>query len=236
MLEKNTSKLVKIKLEPQDKDIRAEIELPAKHFKLSTELNYKDQEKSAVSVLEELESKLISRLQAIGRVIDLLQEQNSKLTAKVVQLEEERGSFVAENKQIKEQLASQKITHQKLQQQMDQGLDQMELYKSTFQTEVNKKLQSLTSELNQYKGSSQATTAKIQADLTQLDHVEQQHHKRLSEEIHTLVQFKTKAHANITELRNCCQLMSGAMHNAGVGTGCLREIDAWNKCLGRMSI
>lgn len=236
MLKNNTSKIVKIKLEPQDHEIREEIELPTKRFKLPPELNDKVQETSVILLLEALESKLTSKLQAMSRITDMLQEQNTILTGKVVKLEQESNSFVAENKYLKEQLASQEIEHQKLQQQMDQSLQQMDSSKKTLQAEISKELQKLTSKLSQYKDSSQATKTKIQADLTQLEVIEQQHNKKLSEEIHTLVQFQAKTNTNITELRNCCELMSGAMGNARVGTGGLREIDAWNKCLGRMSI
>jgi myosin heavy subunit len=161
MFEKNTPKIVKIKLEPQENDIREE-EQTNSYTKKDQVLELQENKQSIEQVVDTLRSSIIEQtiaFDALRKRCDLLEKQNNEL---------------------KQTLDSQKQDSQKLYQSAINKSDESH---NVLKNEQNNKLAThidqTTTMVDGYIKKTESTIAKFQTELTLLQQKEQSHHQLL---------------------------------------------------------
>jgi len=191
MFEKNTPKIVKIKLEPQDNEIREEIELPAKRFKLSLELNDEQEDDQTIGDInteshsnsyakKEQVLELQANKQSIEQVVDALRSSIIEQKAAFDVLKQKCDHLEKQNNELKQALDAQKQDSQQLYQSTIKKVD--ENY-NVLKNEQNNKLAThidqTTTVVDGYMKKTENTIAQFQTELTILQQKEQSHHQLL---------------------------------------------------------
>jgi len=191
MFEKNTPKIVKIKLEPQDHEIREEIELPTKRFKLPAKLNDKAQETLGIADKTQ-ECELEKRLKSLEQSNNQQQETIKSLTTtcndvavKNQALERSMQELQEENKQLKENIERQTISISNYAKELNDKL----------KNALSEQTTALTSKFNEHSNNIRQQEAGFQASLTQ---TEKQHHQQLLMQFNA---FKTELSSTIDKLK-----------------------------------